>query len=55
MYAGQHGFQRFLLVIAVICIPWMLLAKPLILRKEAKSKPQEEFDFVEVMILQGEE
>ncbi|XP_076753656.1 V-type ATPase subunit a family protein Vha100-1 isoform X4 [Xylocopa sonorina] len=28
MYAGQNGFQHLLVVIAVLCIPWMLLAKP---------------------------
>jgi len=53
MYAGQHGFQYVLLVVAIICVPWMLLAKPLVLRREAKSKPQEQFDFLEVMIIQG--
>ncbi|CAL7940228.1 unnamed protein product [Xylocopa violacea] len=28
MYAGQSGFQHLLVVIAVLCIPWMLFAKP---------------------------
>jgi len=30
MYGGQEGIQTFLVVIAFICIPWMLLAKPII-------------------------
>ncbi|KAJ9589242.1 hypothetical protein L9F63_017541 [Diploptera punctata] len=37
MYAGQEGFQKFLVVIALLCIPWMLLARPiLIMRKQRK-------------------
>ncbi|EEC18461.1 vacuolar proton ATPase, putative [Ixodes scapularis] len=31
-YSGQQGLQCFLVVLAVICIPWILLAKPLLLR-----------------------
>jgi V-type H+-transporting ATPase subunit a len=27
-YTGQRGLQTFLIVLAVICIPWMLLGKP---------------------------
>ena len=53
MYAGQHGLQRLLVVLAVVCIPWMLLAKPLVKRREAASKHDTSFDFTEVMIIQG--
>jgi len=53
MYAGQWGLQRLLLIIAVCCIPWMLLAKPFVQKREAASKPDQHFDFSEVMILQG--
>jgi len=52
MFAGQQGIQKFLVVIAVICIPWMLLAKPLINKNKPKA-PGEETDFTEIMILQG--
>lgn len=53
MYAGQHGIQRLLVITAVVCVPWMLFAKPFMQKKAAAAKPNEPFDFVEVMILQG--
>ncbi|XP_058813628.1 V-type proton ATPase 116 kDa subunit a 1 isoform X1 [Topomyia yanbarensis] len=42
MYAGQAGLQKFLVVIALMCVPWMLLAKPIMImrsRKEAAHQP----------------
>ena len=27
-YTGQRAFQTFLILVAVLCIPWMLLGKP---------------------------
>jgi V-type H+-transporting ATPase subunit a len=53
MYAGQHVIQRLLLLSALVCIPWMLFAKPFVLKREAAAKPGQHFDFVEVMIHQG--
>ena len=53
MYAGQNGIQHLLVIVGLLCIPWMLLAKPFMLKKEAASKPNEFFDFSEVMMLQG--
>ena len=38
LYAGQRGFQSFLVLVAVICVPWMLLAKPLLIRRAHKQK-----------------
>lgn len=34
LYAGQSGIQTILLFLAVISIPWMLLLKPYLLKKE---------------------
>lgn len=38
MYAGQFGFQRFLVFVGLICVPWMLIAKPFILHRNNKRK-----------------
>ncbi|GAB0097814.1 V-type proton ATPase subunit a [Sergentomyia squamirostris] len=42
MFSGQGPLQTFLVLVAVICIPWMLLAKPILImrsRKEAHHQP----------------
>jgi V-type H+-transporting ATPase subunit a len=36
-YDGQSGMQAFLVVLAIICVPWMLLLKPYILYKRHKN------------------
>ncbi|XP_062994821.1 V-type proton ATPase 116 kDa subunit a 1 isoform X3 [Elgaria multicarinata webbii] len=34
LYTGQKGVQCFLVVVALLCVPWMLVAKPLVLRQQ---------------------
>lgn len=38
MFAGQGAVQVLLLLIALVCVPWMLLPKPYILRKEHERR-----------------
>jgi V-type H+-transporting ATPase subunit a len=64
LYAGQTGVQIFLLIIALISVPIMLLPKPFILKRRAEQRNKgfrpleghevevEEFEFGEVMIHQ---
>ena len=52
MFAGQTFFQRLFVIVSLLCVPWMLLAKPL-MKRNAPKEPGEETDFTEIMILQG--
>uniref|UniRef100_A0A8C4Q5H3 V-type proton ATPase subunit a n=1 Tax=Eptatretus burgeri TaxID=7764 RepID=A0A8C4Q5H3_EPTBU len=38
LYRGQNGFQSFLMVLALLCIPWLLFAKPVVLWYEDRKK-----------------
>lgn len=38
MYAGQMGIQKLLVFVALICVPWMLLAKPIIIMRNQKRQ-----------------
>lgn len=40
LYPGQEALQKVLIVVAVLCIPVMLLTKPLILYFRHKRKSQ---------------
>lgn len=37
IYSGQEGFQMLLVVVAVLCVPWMLLAKPIIIMRNQRK------------------
>ncbi|XP_036362341.1 V-type proton ATPase 116 kDa subunit a1 isoform X3 [Octopus sinensis] len=39
-YSGQPGFQGFLVVVAFLCVPWMLLVKPYLLKKKHMAQQQ---------------
>jgi len=38
MFNSQASAQTWLLLVAVLCVPWMLLVKPLLLRSENKNQ-----------------
>ncbi|XP_018023917.1 V-type proton ATPase 116 kDa subunit a 1 isoform X2 [Hyalella azteca] len=38
MYDGQFYLQRMMVVVAVICVPWMLVAKPYFLYRASKQR-----------------
>jgi vacuolar-type H+-ATPase subunit I/STV1 len=40
MFAGQAGLQVLLVLVAAACVPWMLLPKPLILKRRAQERLQ---------------
>ena len=42
IYAGQKGFQSFLVILAAICVPWMLFAKPFCIKRAHKKKLEAE-------------
>ncbi|KAK3856142.1 hypothetical protein Pcinc_037500 [Petrolisthes cinctipes] len=38
MFAGQFTLQRFFLIVALLCVPWMLCARPLLLHCMHKQR-----------------
>lgn len=38
MYGGQKTIQKLLVVVSLICVPWMLFAKPFAMRREHNQK-----------------
>jgi len=38
MYTGQASFQVFLVLVAFVCVPWMLFPKPYILKKRHEAR-----------------
>ncbi|XP_072502630.1 V-type proton ATPase 116 kDa subunit a 1 isoform X3 [Notamacropus eugenii] len=52
LYSGQQGVQCFLVVVAMLCVPWMLLFKPLILRHQYLRRKRL-FNFGDTMVHQA--
>ncbi|XP_036352119.1 V-type proton ATPase 116 kDa subunit a 1 isoform X6 [Ochotona princeps] len=52
LYSGQKGIQCFLVVVALLCVPWMLLFKPLVLRHQYLRR-KHLFDFGDTMVYQA--
>lgn len=48
LYAGQSGLQVFFLLIAFVAVPWMLVPKPMILKKrhEAAQRMRVRYDVI---------
>mmetsp|Transcript_17767 Transcript_17767/g.24563 ORF Transcript_17767/g.24563 Transcript_17767/m.24563 type:complete len:848 (+) Transcript_17767:114-2657(+) len=46
MYSGQGGVQLFLVFVMLVCIPWMLLPKPLILKKRHEENMRAGFNLL---------
>jgi V-type H+-transporting ATPase subunit a len=38
IYGGEREIQSILVIVALICVPWMLFAKPLMLKKAHNQK-----------------
>lgn len=38
MYSGQGGLQKLLVVLALLCVPWMLFAKPVYIMQMRKKQ-----------------
>nr|DBA27985.1 TPA: hypothetical protein GDO54_008417 [Pyxicephalus adspersus] len=58
LYSGQKGLQCFLVVCAMLCVPWMLVLKPFMLRQQylrRKHLPavEEVFNFGDVVVHQA--
>ncbi|XP_056672712.1 V-type proton ATPase 116 kDa subunit a 1 isoform X6 [Monodelphis domestica] len=52
LYPGQKKIQCFLVVVAILCVPWMLICKPLLLRHQ-HLKRKHLFDFGDIMVHQA--
>ncbi|XP_052826568.1 V-type proton ATPase 116 kDa subunit a 1 isoform X3 [Octopus bimaculoides] len=50
-YSGQPGFQGFLVVVAFLCVPWMLLVKPYLLKKKHMAQ---QFEHQQLSVQSGD-
>uniref|UniRef100_A0A8C5MWQ6 V-type proton ATPase subunit a n=1 Tax=Leptobrachium leishanense TaxID=445787 RepID=A0A8C5MWQ6_9ANUR len=52
LYSGQVGLQCFLVVCAMLCVPWMLVLKPLLLRHQYLRR-KHLFNFGDIVVTQA--
>lgn len=55
LYPGQGGFQFFLLIVALICVPWMLFLQPYILLQREKKRQRGGYNNLEDEPLIGDD
>ncbi|XP_038076497.1 V-type proton ATPase 116 kDa subunit a1-like isoform X2 [Patiria miniata] len=53
LYSGQYQTQMLLVVIAIICVPWMLLVKPILLRVQHNKNLYKAVRYREVRMLKN--
>uniref|UniRef100_A0A8C6KI18 V-type proton ATPase subunit a n=1 Tax=Nothobranchius furzeri TaxID=105023 RepID=A0A8C6KI18_NOTFU len=53
LYRGQMGLQIFLVLLALTCVPCMLIVKTLVLRRHRPFWTSEPFDFADVAVHQA--
>jgi V-type H+-transporting ATPase subunit a len=54
MYGGQEGFQKFLFVIAIMCVPWLLFSKPYLIHKQRLLATQKMNNVMTEGMIEGE-
>ncbi|XP_022083989.1 V-type proton ATPase 116 kDa subunit a-like isoform X2 [Acanthaster planci] len=53
LYSGQYETQILLVIIAVLCVPWMLFVKPILLRMQHNKKLYKAVRYREVRMLKN--
>lgn len=53
LYPGQEGVQKFLLCLCILCVPWLLFAKPAYLHYEQKRRQSSAGDRGEYVLMRN--